>query len=231
MPAAYVQSKFPEWSGQLTGVGNAFTSNVVAGNKVVVFAVSSYLGCPPSIADSQSNTYTSHGTQPNPAPGGFFYVFSAPIGSSGALTVTPTFACGYLHIYLQVEVSGLQTSAYDVENVLSDSTSPCNTGSITTTQDGDYIIAAYHRNGVGNSYTAGTGFTLRDTTSINGWEDQVQATAGSITPDITCTASAAYPVYGFAAAFKAVPAAGGSTLPYFGADHSPYRKITRVVSY
>lgn len=91
-------------------------------------------------------------------------------------------------------------------------------GSITTTQAGDLILAAFYPNGnVGGnptSWTAGSGFTLQQAdiawSSAQGFpkasEYQIQSSAGAINPAITITGDATDTFNGIACAVKTTSA-------------------------
>lgn len=201
----FVQSKAGAYATLADLSTIAFNSNVVAGNAIIVMGRHSYAGCPPSITDSQSNTYTAKGTRPSTGGNTRFEIFTAVAGSSGALTITTSMACGSFISFIMIEVSGLISDPYDVQNVHnSNTTSPADCGSITPSQNGEYTAALFDRTGgVTSTYTARSGFTLRDTSvQSQGYEDLIQATAAAITPDIDCTVDATYPVSGVTAAFK-----------------------------
>jgi len=194
--------------GYSSGQTFAFPGNTVAGNAITVILEHSYVGCPPSLTDTQSNTYTSKGTQPSPASGIYLWVFTAVAGSSAACTITVTFSCGVVRTFFAAEVSGLQADPYDVEATLGDTTSPYGTGGMTTTANGDYIMAMWNKSGstLGASsvssplsfVTNGTGYATAD---------GVQASAGSIDPEITGPTGT---IYGFTAAFKATATTSSS---------------------
>lgn len=182
-------------------------SNTVSGNTMIILLAWSYNGCPPSFTDSQGNTYTAKASGAiEPIIGGAFWVFTAPIGSSAACTITLSAACGSIQYGFAAEVSGLQSDPFDQINGVSDSTSPCNAGSVTPTTNGQYIAALFYRATNATSYAARGGFTKREEWNSNSaaWQDFVQPTAGAITPDMDVgSVNASYPVAGLVATFKA----------------------------
>ncbi len=208
MSAAYVQ----HISGiaQTTGQTLVFPSNLNAGNTIVVGMAHSYLGCPPSISDSQGNTYTKHVNGTQPSGGDYFYVWTAPVGSSAANTITMTMACGSSRFACAWEVSGLTATPFDVSNVSANSANPVVAGALTTTTNGAFIFAMMRDNG-GGAFTPMASWTERLDSTGHFVEDFIQTTAGSITPEATASGTPSN-VVGYTAAFKATSGGGGTTL-------------------
>lgn len=206
MAATFVQGATPTGSAG-SPIVIAYGSNVVAGNTLIVFMTHSYLGCPPTVVDTQLNTWTSKGSQPNPGNSRYFYIFTAVAGSSGANTVTITFACGTSRMCGILEYSGLEADPYNVQNVKLNTANPCDTGSITTTTDNELVLSMF--TGVTTpTYSGGSG-TTRLTNDINDViRDEIKASAGAVAPDATASAvSVPYSVQGFVASFKATASA------------------------
>lgn len=203
MAAAFVQGKIAALNGMVApSTALAFTSNVVAGNALLAMFAWAYPGCAPSLSDSQGNVWTGVGTHPQPAGGSTFYVFTARAGSSAACSVTLTAACSQASAFCIVEVSGLQVAPFDVQAVATTTATPSNAGTLVTTANGDYIGALYYE-GPNRGFSARSGWTSRLTIANCAYFDAVQATAGSITPDVDSSASGGFPVFGYSAAFKA----------------------------
>lgn len=231
--AAYVQHVSGS-RGQGTGVGLAFPGNTTSGNAIVVLLNHSYLGCAPTVADTQGNTYTVKGaqTQPGPVPeAGYPYVFTATTSSTAANTITVSFACGTLNDVLIVEASGLQSDPFDVQNGAEFTASPANAGSITPSADGALILACFHRQVVLSATATSSPFTLRDAAVDVAYLTGVQTTAAAISPDITCSASSTYKVWGICAAFKAAGASIPSVASYFPGINQPYLDKPGIVGY
>lgn len=209
-----VQAKIGPTGGMPDAATLAFDVNVVAGNTVVILGHHSYSDCKPSITDSQGNTYSARGLRPSSANKPF-EVFTAPIGSSGALTITVHMACGYFMSIAMAEVAGLIADPYDVQNLNEgNTTSPVDAGSITPTQSGVYIAVLFERP-ISCTYTERSGFTMRAQNGYHGYEDIIQSTAAAIVPDADASAvDVTYPVWGATAAFK-------MTLP-------PSTRLTRL---
>lgn len=207
---AFVQGK-QYLSSTIGNTGTmTFASNVTAGNHIVILFDWDYAGCQPSFTDGLGNTYTLKSTL-TVSGARRYYVFTAPITTGGACTITCSAGCsqGGGGIF---EISGLQTDPFDQANFKVNSTSTLNTNSITPSTDGQFILALFSRLGVVTSYAAGSGFTLGSAGLTSAADEyQVQGTAGAINPDMTPSSSqtdyAAFPVTGLVASFKATAAA------------------------
>lgn len=128
---------------------------------------------------------------------------------AGTTTITAQFSnSNQFGAMACVEIKGTATSGVvDVAGTFRDATGTNPFGNaITTTVNGDYIFVSGNMNCAG-TVTAGSGFTIRNTMSnaCMYQEDQIQSTAGSITPTFNNSTSDTYGIV--AVAFK--PAAGG----------------------
>lgn len=207
MAAAYVQ----HITGAAKNNGSTLVmpGNTVAGNHIVVIGIHSYAGCPPTISDSQGNTYTVKGANPDTGTG-LLKVYTAPVGSSAACTLTCSMACGEFHTITAIEVSGLATDPYDVQAVnTGDSASPCDAGTLTPSADGAFLAAIWKRATTLSETAVSSPFTLVNGAGTDASAYGVQATAASITPQLTCTSSAGFPVRGGVVAFAAASGGGG----------------------
>ena len=179
-----------------------FPSNVTAGNFLIVFITWVYAGCPPSVSDSQGNSYTQ-------LTSGSYYTFIATAGSTGANTVTLHAGCSQSLYFSICEVSGLAVSPYDAaSSLVLNGSSTSLTATVTSSAAGDLCLGVfYNHSGVSYTYTA-TGSTV----AIAGGGGSnmgmlcygIFPIAGSCT--LTATASAAsanYPNASFVVAFKA----------------------------
>lgn len=203
---AYIQSaKFT--SGSSSPSTAAYGTNVTAGNTLIVVINHGYNGCPPSLTDTQGNTYTTavNGTSPG-AYTGFGYVFYTVASSSGANTVTATFGCSTLAYGLVMEYSGLAASPFDAtanhRNALGSAGNPQTSGPVTTTADDDLVIS-FWRGVSAPTFTAGSGTPRGSWSPPDSFflQDQNQSTAGSVDPTCTITL-ATYPTSGWVVAFK-----------------------------
>lgn len=214
MAAAYVQSV----AGEVKTAGQTVVlpSNVIVGNTIIVLRSWSYSPTNPGYTDGLGNTYTHRGARLNLGPGtNTFDVFTAPVTTGGACTITQGAGAGQTRWIIAIEVSGLATgNCFDVENAASDSANPCNAGSITPTQNGDYLAAVFYRIGTSaNSYAPGSGWTERHEFAGDTHRacmiDQVQAVAAAINAETTAGAvNGSYPILGYVASFKAAAVAG-----------------------
>lgn len=212
MPAAHVQGI--GGSIKLNADTLVMPGNVTAGNHIVILGAHSYIGCPPTVADSQSNTYTKRVDAVRPTGGGYFYVWTAPITSSGACTITLSMGCGQFGTIYAAEVSGLDaTTPYGGHNVSPNTANPVVCGSITPTVNGSYLAAIFFNNS-GGTFTAQSGWDDRFNATSSLAQTLVQTTAASITPEATASTSPST-AFGYTAYFNA--AAGASTFfrPYF----------------
>lgn len=196
-----------------TGQTFAMPGNSTSGNTICVIMEHSYLGCPPSITDTLGNTYTSKGANPSPVAGRFLFVFTAPVTSTGANTLTITFSCGNSFAFFAAEVSGLVTDPFDDEATLDDTTTAYGPGNLTPTQNNDFIMALWHKQGSdlgGSSVASPMNFftnALKYATAYG-----IQATTSDINPELTGPANT---ITCYGAAFKATATGGDSQKAAF----------------
>lgn len=161
--------------------------NVTAGNRILVFIKHSYAGTPPSVTDSQGNTYTKH-VNGIKGTGNFqyFYVFSAPVGATGActLTIDSLVHGGTMYVGFALEVSGAN-GGFDAAADAQSTSSPFSTGPITTTAAGDLIISIFAYGG--GTITPSGGATQRLVMGSSMLQTQIQASAGAISGAATGT--------------------------------------------
>ena len=190
-----------------------FGAGVTAGNHVVILGLHSYLGTPPTVATS-GLTYTKRvDAANNGIRDDYFYVWTAPIPSSGATTITFSMGAGFMRIAAAVEVSGLDaTTPYGGHNLSTNTTNNVVAGSITPTVNGSYIGALF-RNSSGDLSAPVAPFTEQYDTAGQSYNDVIQTTAAAITPSATAAASPST-VEGFTAFFNA-SAATTFFRPYF----------------
>lgn len=187
-----------------------FGSNLTAGNDIAVVGVHSYAGCPPSVSDSQGNTYAHPVNAVQPSGGQYFHVWTAPVGSSAANTITVAMGCGNCPIIIALEVSGLDASTkYEAHATAPGSTNPVQAGSITPTVNNSLLVSLFRNNG-GGTWTAMSGWTEVDDTSGNQIQTYIQPTAAAINPEGTASTSPSTS-FAYAAQFKSA-AGGGSSI-------------------
>lgn len=188
----YVQSKVAVNTAVSNGVTIAFDSNVTVGNTIIVIGLHSYAGCPPSFTDNLGNTYTARGSR-LALNTEIFELFTAPVTTGGACTLTAAMSCGVFRALAIVEVSQIaagnpfdqQTGTY---NALA--TSPFAAGGITPSEAGEYILAFFSSAGTTKDLSdgGGAGLTERDSNANNDTTilDKVHA-SGAINPDVSFT--------------------------------------------
>jgi hypothetical protein len=205
--ASYVQSKHSYDGGATSSpIAVAFDSNVTVGNTIIVFVLHSYFGCPPSVTDSQGNTYSSKGAQPN-AGGPYFWIFTAAVGSTGANTVTITFACGIVSQYAIAEASSLVADPYEDQAEGQDATSPYGAGDVTTTVDNSLILAMWNKLGSALGATSvSSPMTLAHNDTNGAFAYGVLTTAGNVNPELTGPSGT---INCYTAAFQAAAGGGG----------------------
>jgi hypothetical protein len=182
MPAVWHNNSVSDFGAIASPATMVLPSNTVAGRQIVVILYHSYLGCPPSLTDSQGNTYSQHSANPLDATG-YLWVFTAVASQSAACTITATYACGNIREYYAAEVSGLDTSSiFDVEAIGTDTGTPYGVG-VTTTRDGALVLTMYNKEGGDPGATSiDSPFTLDDNTVTHVTAYAIQTSAGAITP-------------------------------------------------
>src|SRR2546426_3960277 len=134
-----------------------------------------------SVTSSPSNTWNST-TDANNSGNLRIQCYYAMNAASGTTTVTFNFSASVNWEIAIHEYSGVATtSALDQQNGATGNSSSPSSGSVTPSVNGE-LIFAWTTNSFGvNSYTAGSGFTLRQSDlAFYASEDQVQGTAGAI---------------------------------------------------
>jgi hypothetical protein len=186
-------------SATFTGNGagpnaKAFGSNVTAGNLIVVATRgTSYTGAW-TVSDNLGNTYTEIGTgQATPAGNGCRLFYAKNI-TGGACTVSIG-AAGQNYRGEMIEISGLDTvSPLDVTTKASGtSTTPSSGATGTRSQASEILIGMVGTDG-GNTFTAGTNFTLRqaNTDIALQIEYQIVSAAGTDAATMTLGSSAGW---------------------------------------
>lgn len=195
----FVQSKSVD-SGAGTSTTLAYNSNVVAGNLgVAVVRVSDPSPQNPQLTDSQGNTWTRHlidvGTVDVTLA-----LFSTVFGSSGADTLTLTNTSSVIRRWAIAEYDAAgQTITIDQTVIAHGSGTAPTSGSVTTTAASELLVGGIHGDGsAGDTFTAGTGYTTRETVFGGGvsfkvaLEDRVVSSTGSYVADGTINNSMAW---------------------------------------
>ena len=215
MAAAFVQSASSSIASGSSGTISVTINGVTAGNCLIVAAFSlSATESFDSCADG-TNTYTAAATHQN-GDGSGGRVFVAPNVSSGNFTVTATLSGDASYrVILVHEVSGIATTS--PVDAVSSSLDCDNSGSDTPNENGCYIFGAGYTGYSATAATAGGSFTLRESqTDAAGvaaaTEDQVQATAASISSNFTFGDNGGT---GWMVALKPAAGGGGGGRPNF----------------
>lgn len=142
--------------------GNAtFDSNVVAGNTVLLLAgCYNTSGTATFTGSDGSNTYTTRQTAQTSTTS--VHIATAPIGASGALTVTATIGGSTGDRYLScvaVEVEGVLASAYDVSASSSGNSTAGNAGTTAAKAQNQAIVFTVFTAESSSALSAVTGFT------------------------------------------------------------------------
>jgi hypothetical protein len=224
--ATFVQGEADFGTFSSSPLSVPFTSNVTAGNTIIVMVTHSYLGCAPTVTDSQSNTYSPKGAQPTSATG-YFHIFTAVAGSTGACTVTITFACGNVRQYYIVEASGLDSDPYEDQATQSDTTSPYGAGDVTTTVNNSLILSMWNKEGSDPDITSvSSPMTLDDNTDLFATAYGILASAGNVNPEVTGPSGT---IVCFTAAFKATAGGGGGNVRLIGSGARIKSLLTGLV--
>jgi len=181
-----------------TTMSVAFTVSVTAGNTLVAtVGWDSSTGSLVQVSDNLNGNWTAAGAlkQGNSCSAGIYY-FHNTVGGSCTVTVTVSPGQGYLEIAV-IEVKNL-TGAVDAYTSGTANTASASAGNLVTTVANDLLVALCVPTTNVNSGTSGWAFT-NFTTSGNGFETLIAATAGTYTPTFTLAGTGYATV---AAAFK-----------------------------
>ncbi|HSW90467.1 MAG TPA: hypothetical protein VLF64_00550 [Candidatus Saccharimonadales bacterium] len=177
MPITFVQGNANGDSSSGTVTTCAFTSNVTAGNLLVVAVSFASAIETASVTDSLGNTYsTAVGPTTSNTIASRVYTFYTVTGLSGANTVTITNSNLVLFRRVSVhEYSGVNT--LEVATGTNADTGAPDSGPVTTTHANALIFGW----GISNNGTtsAGTGFTLRETALSESTEDMIVSSTGT----------------------------------------------------
>lgn len=200
-----------------TSVALAFGANVTSGSAILGGWRYGTNGRTVTLSDDQSNTYTSDTiSASDPNDGNSTVGIGFALNCAGAAT-TVTFAISGAAANLRFstsEFSGMATSsARDQAAGASGTSATPDPGSLTPTTDGQLFFVAAHSAG-GETYTAGTDFTLNTTVPTTGGSQRlatqrfIQTTAAAHATSLTKTQSSAS-WSAVAATFKEAGGGGG----------------------
>lgn len=206
-----------------TSVSAIFGSNVAANNIIAVFVYwLSTINTLTSITDNCGGIYTIVGNPTTGSSGRVAMAYSV-VGSTGSCTVTANFSGSQFAKIIAHEIYGVNTSSPldNNQHVLNYQAAPgtgtnaITSGSITTTQNGDYIFGATVAEDCseGGTLSAGTGYASRALDSSGSCsmstEDIIQTSAGSIAATFQTTTGWANYITGIMA-FKDAPSPSGT---------------------
>jgi len=155
----------------------SFTSNVAAGNLLVVATSFASVSETAAVTDSLGNTYsTAIGPTTSNSISSREYIFYAVVASSGANTITVTNSNPVIFRRVAIhEYSGVNT--LEATAGANNTTGAPDSGPVTTTHANALIFGW----GISNNgtTTAGTGFTLRETALSESTEDKIVSSTGT----------------------------------------------------
>jgi hypothetical protein len=185
----------------------AFASNVTAGNTIVLGI---RIGGAPAItvSDNLGNTYALIGMQSDPVTAASAYLYYAKSITGGACTVTTTGTRMEM-----VEISGLTATPLDQTAKANGTGTTVSSGATAArTQAAEIIIGVVSTNG-GNTFTAGSGFTLREANADIAVQIEYQIVSATGTDAATMTLGSSAGWSSIVATFKASSAAGRLFCP------------------
>lgn len=149
----------------------AFTSNVTAGNLIIVAVGHVDNFTCGTMADSVGTVYTSITSA---TTGGVHTanqcVFGGAAGGTGANTVNPSSCCGLHGNIAMIEVSGVSTTLDQQSSWSVGGDCTIAIPAVTVTKDNSFMLCAETVNGVANaSSVTPAGFTLRNSMSSMAW--------------------------------------------------------------
>jgi len=162
----------------------AFGSNNAAGNFIAVVIQGGQPGEGFAVTDSQGNTYQQAIQTNEDTAGDTIAIYYAMNVAGGANTVEVFQTVLGSFRFAILEYSGVaKTNALDVAAAAQGASAFPNSGSVTTTANGDLLLGGMMTAG-GQSYIAGTGYTIEQNVSASPntkliAEDQTHATAGA----------------------------------------------------
>lgn len=209
-----VQDTLWDSNGASTTTGSvAFNSANTAGNLIVVCIRAGAGNETFTITDTLGNTYQQAFTITEPIDDDSMAIYYAQNIAGGANTVTVSDTSAFTLRFSILEYSGVSaTNALDIETAAVGASASPNSGTATTSANGDLIVGAVGTAGSDN-FTAGTGYTIEEYVPFQASprlivEDMRQAVAGPTSASVTIGASDDWSA-GFAA-FKPAVAADGT---------------------
>lgn len=218
---AYTQVGTPVSGQAFNSLGSTVAAsafNLAAGNQVFVsifgydnsFSVS-------SVTDTAGNTYVlvDSVTDGNTGQTYIYYCTNAIANASDVVTATWGGSIPYRYIIVDQWSGGLTSGAKDSSSNKSTgagaSTSSVTSNPFTSTTTGELIYVAALVNGQGNTYVAGSGYTISLTEPVNQQLTTEYQIASGITTASISVASGSFKWNIVAGTFKPAPAPTGST--------------------
>jgi len=184
-------------AGTATSSSLAFPSNNTVGNWIAVAIRAGHSGQSFTVRDSNGNTYHQAiqfnvtTDAPNGDTLGIFYAENIASGAN-QVTVSDTIS-GTMRIAV-LEYSGVaSTNSLDATAAAQGSSSAPNSGSVTTSANGDLLLGAV-LTGNGENFTAGTGYLIEERVPAEPGtklivEDQVQPASGTASANVSLGAA------------------------------------------
>jgi hypothetical protein len=186
------------------------TRTASAGNALIVeVAWANNVTC--TVSDNAGNTYASARKHSIGTTDHLEVFHALNITGGSPITITATFSAGATYRRIQGhEVSGLMTSgALDQVNSANGSSATLASGTITTTQNDEYLFAAFSAFDQG-TYTPGGGWIAGGSPGGDGFNEyRIPTATGTFNGNASMTVSTAW--LAVVASFKA--AAGGIAIP------------------
>jgi len=204
-------------AGTATTATLAFASATTAGNFIAVVIRGGNSNAQVfTVRDSISNTYKQAKQLASSGSAVTSAIYYAENVKGGANTVTVTMTVSGPLRFAILEYSGVATSnSLDAAIAATTTSTSPNSGNLTTTANGDLLLGDV-ATADSDTYTAGTGFTIRDVVPAAPstklvTEDQVQSAAGTTSASATLSVSSNWAA--ILAAFKPATGGGGAGTP------------------
>jgi RHS repeat-associated protein len=215
-------------AGTVSSSTLAFTSSNTAGNWIGVAIRAGALSETFTVSDSNGNTYHEAIQTNQTADADTVAIYYAENIHSGANTITVSVPSAVTLRFAILEYSGVATSSsLDVTAGAQGSSTAPNSGSATTTANGDLLLGAILTSGPA-TYTAGSGYTIEERVPAAPnakmiAEDRILTTAGTASASASLAASDLWAAV--MAAFKPATT-GGTTTQYYHQDQLSNRLVT-----
>jgi hypothetical protein len=213
--------------------------NATAGQTLVVTAQIGNNAITATAASTNSDTWSQAVYATSTA--GAVYVFYAPKVTAGNTTTTITLSGSASASCQEAEYAGLGTVApLDVTSASSSAAGTAlKSGSSTTHFASELLIGGAYVSSTGLTFTQGTGFTLKATSTIGALEYEIVASAASYSTTMTISTTTAW--IDTLAAFIATPTTPGTpsfgsvgsstmTVSWTSGTNSTYYSLTRATS-